>query len=216
MTDKKIKCVLFDMDGTLCNTLLDLARAVQASMMNFGCTPPTDEDVRHFVGNGSFKLIELALPEGRENLLKDAEHYFQQYYRAHLTVHTRPYPGMTELIDALCEKGLKIGVVSNKAQFPLKKIVSAFFPEKFGAVVGGSPDYPLKPAPDMIFRALAALDCKPEETLYVGDSDVDVAAAKNAGTEGAFCDWGFQGADTLLKSGAVNIAFRPSDILEFI
>ena len=103
-----IKCVLFDMDGTLCNTLLDLARAVQAAMVNFGCPQPTDDDVRHFVGNGSFKLIELALPAGREALLKDAEQYFQQYYRAHLTVHTRPYPGITELLEGLKERGIAV------------------------------------------------------------------------------------------------------------
>ena len=161
-----IKCVLFDMDGTLCNTLLDLARAVQAAMANFGCPQPTDDDVRHFVGNGSFKLIELALPAGREALLKDAEQYFQQYYRSHLTVHTRPYDGIPELLQRLSAAGISLGVVSNKAQIPLETIVSTFFPETFGVVVGGSPDYPLKPKPDMIYRALSALGRKPEETLF--------------------------------------------------
>ena len=211
-----IKCVLFDMDGTLCNTLLDLARAVQAAMANFGCPQPTDDDVRHFVGNGSFKLIELALPAGREALLKDAEQYFQQYYRSHLTVHTRPYDGIPELLQRLSAAGISLGVVSNKAQIPLETIVSTFFPETFGVVVGGSPDYPLKPAPDMLLKAMAELGVSENETLYIGDSDVDVRAAKNAEVRGVFCDWGFQGAEVLSEAGAENIAFHPSDILKYI
>lgn len=214
--EKQIKCVLFDMDGTLCNTLLDLARAVQAAMVNFNCPPPSDEDVRHFVGNGSLKLIELALPHGKESYIKDAEQYFQQYYRAHLTVHTRPYDGIPELLQRLSAAGISLGVVSNKAQMPLETIVSTFFPETFGVVVGGSPDYPLKPKPDMIYRALSALGRKPEETLYIGDSDVDVMAANNAGVRGAFCAWGFQGALALRNAGANNIVYQPSEILNFI
>ena len=196
--DGRIKCVLFDMDGTLCNTWLDLARAVQAALAHFGFAPPTDEDVLSFVGNGSFKLIELALPEGKKEYIADAEKYFQQYYRTHLTVHTLPYEGITELVMGLRTRGIKLGVVSNKSVVPLKEITEKFFPGVFDAVYGGCPEMPLKPAP---------------ETLYVGDSDVDVRAAKNAGVSGVFCAWGFQSEDKLVAAGAERVVRHPSEIL---
>lgn len=214
--DGKIKCVLFDMDGTLCNTWLDLARAVQAALTSFGFDPPADEDVLRFVGNGSFKLIELALPADKKEYIVDVEKYFQQYYRSHLTVHTLPYAGIEELLGKLKARGLKLGVVSNKSVAPLKEIADSFFPGIFDVVYGGSPEMPLKPAPDMIEAAMKRLNVTAAETLYVGDSDVDVRAAANARVGGVFCAWGFQSADKLLSSGAERVVFDPSEILSFV
>lgn len=211
--DGRIKCVLFDMDGTLCNTWLDLARAVQAALAHFGFAPPSDEDVLRFVGNGSFKLIELALPAGKKEFIAEVERFFQQYYRSHLTVHTLPYEGITELVMGLRTRGIKLGVVSNKSVVPLKEITEKFFPGVFDAVYGGCPEMPLKPAPDMIKAAMNQLNVTETETLYVGDSDVDVRAAKNAGVSGVFCAWGFQSEDKLVAAGAERVVRHPSEIL---
>lgn len=210
------KCVLFDMDGTLCNTWLDLARAVQAAMIDHSFPPPTDEDVLRFVGNGSFKLIELALPPDKKEYITECERYFQDYYRAHLTIHTAPYAGITETLSELKKRGISLGVVSNKSIGPLTEIVSAFFPMTFGAVFGGSPERPLKPAPDMLLAAAEALGAAKDEVIYVGDSDVDVAAARNAGFKGVFCSWGFQPREKLTAAGAENIIDSPPELINYI
>ena len=207
---------MFDMDGTLCNTWLDLARAVQAAMLRYGFTPPGDDDVLRFVGNGSFKLIRQALPEGKEEYLYEAEKYFQEYYRAHIAVHTAPYDGIPELLGELKERGLKLGVVSNKSADPLKEIVGRFFPGVFDAVYGGTPEMPLKPAPDMIEAAMKQLNVTAAETLYVGDSDVDVRTAENVKVKGVFCSWGFQSGQKLFDAGARIVVESPHRIKDYL
>ena len=204
------------MDGTLCNTWLDLARAVQAAMTHFGFAPPSDEDVLRFVGNGSFKLIELALPEGKKEYIADAEKYFQQYYRTHLTVHTLPYEGITELVMGLRTRGIKLGVVSNKSVVPLKEITEKFFPGVFDAVYGGCPEMPLKPAPDMIKAAMNQLNVTETETLYVGDSGVDMETARRAGVDSAGVTWGFRSVAELRAAYATHIVDSPAEILQII
>ena len=214
--DGRIKCVSFDMDGTLCNTWLDLARAVQAALAHFGFAPPSDEDVLRFVGNGSFKLIELALPAGKKEFIAEVERFFQQYYRSHLTVHTLPYEGITELVMGLRTRGIKLGVVSNKSVVPLKEITEKFFPGVFDAVYGGCPEMPLKPAPDMIKAAMAQLNVTETETLYVGDSDVDIRTAANAGVPCVSVTWGFRTEDFLRASGASTVIHSPLYLLELL
>lgn len=204
--------ILFDLDGTLLDTLEDLSDSVNYALGQFGLPGRTTAEVRRFVGSGAEKLIRRALP-GKEDdpdaLVVLA--VFREYYNAHCRVKTRAYDGIGA---ALVELGKKypIAVVSNKPDGAVKTLCGEYFPGLYA--LGESAGCPRKPAPDMVRKAMAAIGV--ETCVYVGDSDVDVLTAKNAGVSCVSVLWGFQDREDLLAAGAENLCEAPAEMVKMI
>lgn len=199
------KAVLFDLDGTLLDTLGDLHAAVNHVLGEFGYPQRSIEEVCRFVGNGAAQLIRLAVPEGVDFVPVLAA--FQSYYAAHCDILTKPYDG---ILDALAVLGQKypLAVVSNKPDRAVKELAQIYFPGLYAR--GESTDCPRKPAPDMVRKALEAIGA--ERCVYVGDSDVDILTASNAGVPCLSVTWGFRGEEELLKAGAKYLCHDPADL----
>lgn len=193
-TMKKYAAVVFDLDGTLLNTLQDLQSAVNHTMSVLHCPPRTLDEVRLFAGNGIRKLVERSLPADKRDAASADRAFsvFCAYYAAHTADKTLPYPGVREMIGRLRAGGLRLAVVSNKAEFAVRTLCDRFFPAAFSAVVGARENVPKKPDPTGVRAALAELSVTPSQALYVGDSDVDAETAKNAGMDCALVSWGFR------------------------
>ncbi len=190
----KYAAVVFDLDGTLLNTAEDLRGAVNHTMSAFGCPPRTVEEVRLFAGNGIRKLVERSLPEAKRtaDTVERAYRTFCDYYALHTAEKTVPYPGVPALLSLLSGGGLRLAVVSNKAEFAVRSLCEKFFPGVFSAVVGAREGSPKKPDPSGVLAALEKLGVEPCGGLYVGDSDVDGETAKNAGMDCVLVSWGFR------------------------
>ena len=213
-----MKLVIFDLDGTLLNTLDDLADAANHAMTEMGYPVHPVESFRYFVGNGVPKLMERCLPEGERSpeRISEALNIFSEYYSKHSTDKTRPYDGITELLDALREKGVKTAVASNKTDSFTVELVKKFFGERFDFIRGGLPDVPKKPAPDIVFGIMSALGAEAYSTYFAGDSNVDIMTAANAGVTSIGCLWGFRSKEELISAGAVHIAESPEEIYDII
>lgn len=196
MNDFRYTCVIFDMDGTLLYTIDDIAKSVNLTLREFGYPEHTVEEVKSFVNNGAYRLMELALPENArdpENVTAKLARYLE-IYDEHVCEKTRPYDGIPEMLAHLNAAGIKLAVVSNKPDKQAKTLATHCFGEgTFGYVSGTGIGLPTKPDSICTARALAALGAKAEETLYVGDSYVDVLTAKNGGLDCAGVLWGFAG-----------------------
>ncbi len=204
--------VLFDLDGTLLNTLGDLTDAVNHTLRLYEYPARTENEVRSFVGNGVRKLIERALPGGADDPnMENALAEFKRFYTAHCSLRTRPYDGVPEALAALHEAGLKLGVVSNKNDEAVRTLCRVFFGSLVTVAVGGREGVPRKPAPVMPLDALAALAAAPERTLYVGDSDVDAETAQNSGFDCMLVTWGFRSRDEL---AGFDVRYRVDDPAE--
>lgn len=209
----KYKAVLFDMDGTLLDTLADMAAAVNHILSVHGYPLRTEEEVRAFVGNGARKLMERALPpdvtgDDFEALLEE----YRQWYEAHACVKTAPYPGVSAVLAALHRAGVRCAVVSNKPDGATRELAARFFP---GLPAFGQRDgIPAKPAPDMVYHALAELGVEASAAAYVGDSEVDVALARNAGLPLVAVSWGFRGREALEEAGAALVVDDAATLLE--
>lgn len=209
------KLLIFDLDGTLLDTVADLAAACNRVLDEAGFPVYPEMQYRKFVGNGIAKLIERAIPaEARTpELIERLKHRFLEYYTARIDTHTRPYPGIPELLVRLREEGVKLAVASNKFQQGTESLVSKFFPDiPFVAVFGQRTGIPAKPHPAIVAEIIAIAGVGPNDTLYIGDSDVDMLTARNAGVESVGAAWGFRGEKELLESGAGIVAREPSDI----
>ena len=190
--------ILFDLDGTLLDTLEDLRDSVNFALDSFGFPPRTLEEVRQFVGNGAEQLIRLAVPEGTDAaLVPQVLGTFRQHYATNCRNKTRPYPG---IMDALKAHGKEypIAIVSNKPDSAVKDLCALYFPGVFA--LGESADCPRKPAPDMVYKAMKAIDV--EKCVYVGDSEVDVRTARNANVPCLSVLWGFRDREVLEAEGA--------------
>lgn len=187
------------MDGTILNTLCDLAGAVNRTMETMDCPLHTVEEVRQFVGNGIKKLLERALPDGRRSAdeLQRAYGLFCDFYGAHCADETQPYAGIYELLSALKARGVRLATVTNKADFAAKILSEKFFPGLFDETIGAREELPRKPAPDGVYLALRTLDVPPSAAIFIGDSDVDYHTAKNAGVDCALVSWGFRARESL-------------------
>ena len=209
----KYKAVLFDMDGTLLDTLADMAAAVNHILSVHGYPLRTVEEVRAFVGNGARKLMERALPpdvtgDAFEALLEE----YRQWYEAHACVKTAPYPGVPAVLAALHRAGVRCAVVSNKPDGATRELAARFFP---GLPAFGQQDgIPAKPAPDMVYHALAELGVEASAAAYVGDSEVDVALARNAQLPLVAVSWGFRGREALEEAGAALVVDDAATLLE--
>ena len=201
--------VIFDLDGTLLDTLGDLHDAVNASLDAFGYPRRSLEQVRQFVGNGAARLLELAVPEGVDSAPVLA--YFRAYYDAHCRIKTAPYPGIMEALSQI-GRAYPLAIVSNKLDSAVKALCADYFPGIFA--LGDHPGCPRKPAPDMVRKAMDTLGV--EDCLYVGDSEVDVATAKNAGVRCLSVLWGFRDRADLEQAGATHFCGCPAELPELV
>lgn len=209
--------VIFDMDGTILETLEDLCDSVNVTMAQFGYPRRTLEEVRRFVGNGAPKLIERCLPGGPADPgCQEALEFYRAYYDAHARIKTGPYPGIPRLLRILREQGVQIAVVSNKPDEAVKQLAEYYFPGLFPVAIGQRPGFETKPSPDSVFEAMRLLGAEPERSVYVGDSEVDVATAKNAGLPCVTVTWGFRDVDELKACGAETFAHTAEELLELL
>lgn len=214
---QKLKAVIFDLDGTLLDTLADLTVSTNYALRKNGQPERTAQEIQYFVGNGAHKLIERAVPgktvaEVMEQVLRD----FDMHYKIHCKDQTAPYPGIPEMLAALREQRYRLGVVSNKPDFAVQELIPEYFPETFFSVTGERQGMAKKPAPDLLLDSLRRLRADRTEAVYVGDSEVDLEAAKNAGLPCIAVAWGFKGRAFLESLEAAYIADRPEDILTFL
>ena len=203
---------LFDMDGTLLDTLADLTAAVNHTLEQYGYPRRTIEQVRKGLGNGAVKLMAAMLPQGEETPgFADIMRDYRAWYQAHACVETCPYPGVPEMLKRLRQRGCKVAIVSNKPHGAACELAERFFPGV--PTFGERPEIPRKPAPDMVFHALAALGAGKEGAVYVGDSEVDVQTARNAGLPVIGVAWGFRGREALAAAGAETIVDTAAELL---
>ena len=209
----KYRLALFDMDGTILDTLEDLTDATNAALAMHGYPGHSIDAVRSLVGNGIGNLIRSALPSGTDEaeihtVLGD----FKKYYGAHCADKTRPYEGVLEMLHALRAAGVKTAVVSNKADFAVKELAERYFKGLFDMAIGEREGVARKPAPDSVFEVMRAMGAASAECVYIGDSDVDVLTAKNAGIDGIFVTWGFRSEECLRETGAKVLVSTPAQI----
>ena len=197
--------VIFDLDGTLLDTLEDLTDATNAALAAFGYPRRSLEEVRQFVGNGAARLIALAVPEGADP--EPVLAYFREYYDAHCRIKTGPYPGILEALSQIA-RSCPVAIVSNKPDSAVKALCADYFPGIFA--LGEHPGCPRKPAADMVRKAMAAIGAA--DCLYVGDSEVDVETAKNAGVPCLSVLWGFRDRATLEQAGATHFCDHPREL----
>ena len=213
------KLIIFDLDGTLLNTIADLAQSTNHALQALGYPTHPESDYNFMVGNGINKLFERALPKGEkseENVLRVRKE-FVPYYDVHNADKSRPYPGIPELLAALKAEGIQTAVFSNKADAFCGKIIEHYFgPGSFSLVRGSRPGVPTKPDPAGVYSLMADLGAAPESTLFVGDSDVDILTGHNAGLPALGVLWGFRGEAELTAAGADALAAKPEDILAYL
>lgn len=190
--------VIFDLDGTILDTLDDLAAAANHALRQGGFPTRTRDEVRRFVGNGVANLMRRAVPEGTpEDVTMALLREFRAYYASHLSVHTAPYPGVEAMLRALNAAGVRCAVNSNKPDEAVKALCGKFYDGLFAAVLGERAGTPRKPAPDGARMIMRETGAAPERTLYVGDGDADILTAENAGVDGAWVSWGFRTREEL-------------------
>ena len=192
------KAIIFDMDGTVLNTLEDLADSVNASLSHFGLETKSLEEVRWAVGNGVRQLMRTVIPGGEAHpLYQDILQYYVPYYQAHCQIKTRAYEGIPEAMRSLKEMGFRLAIVSNKGDGAVKELNRLYFDGLVDEAIGERPGIRRKPAPDSVLEAVRLLGCSPQEAIYVGDSDVDIDTAANAGMKVIGVGWGFRGREFL-------------------
>ncbi len=205
--------VIFDLDGTLLNTLDDLSNSVNYALRTCGYNERSKQEIRRFLGNGIANLMRKAVPTSADN-----EHYenalavFRKYYMEHCLEYTSPYEGITDLLKTLQTMGYKQAIVSNKLQPAVTQLNERFFNRYIHVAIGESKDIRRKPAPDTVFAALKQLGSSPDTSIYIGDSEVDLSTAHNANMPCISVAWGFRDRDFLEKHQAGIIATHPAEI----
>ncbi|MCH5256957.1 MAG: HAD hydrolase-like protein [Lachnospiraceae bacterium] len=198
-----IDTIIFDLDGTLLNTLEDLTFSVNHALLHCNFPPRTLEEVKDRVGNGVSKLIERCIPDGKDNpLFEETFNIFKEHYEVHCKDMTKPYDGILPLLDELCVKGYKLGIVSNKFDKAVKELNTLYFGDRILSAVGESDKIRKKPAPDTAYQVLEELSSSKDRSIYVGDSGVDVATAANVPMRCISVTWGFRTKEQLLEAGA--------------
>lgn len=208
------KFYIFDLDGTLLNTLDDLWASVNHSLAQNYLPPRSKEEVRSFLGNGAKELLRKSVPSDCDTqTFEQVFSCFRQHYVAHAMDTTRPYEGVIELLAQLKNKGIRTAIVSNKPDAAVQELYHHFFEDVVDIAIGECPEVRRKPSPDMLLKALEQLGCSQEDALYVGDSEVDIATASNSGLPCISVSWGFRDRDFLLTHGATVIIDHPSELL---
>ncbi len=202
----KHSLAIFDLDGTILYTLVDLKNSMNFTLKKFGFPERTLDEVRRFVGNGIKNLIIRAAPKGTdEKTIDEMFEVFNEHYAVHCNDNTKSYDGIDELLKKLKEQKVKTAVVSNKADYAVQTLVKKYFDGLFDYAVGEKQGVRKKPCPDSVNEVLRVLDTPKEAAVYIGDSEVDVATAKNAQMDCIAVDWGFRDREVLINSGATLI-----------
>lgn len=213
----KIDTVIFDMDGTVLNTLEDLTDAVNHVFSQFDLPPRTIDEYRKFFGNGIGYAMRCAAPEGTpDELIDKMIPVFREYYDKHCLDKTKPYDGILELMKSLKAKGYKMAIVSNKIDSAVKELNDRFFSDYVSVAIGEKAKVRRKPAPDTVIAALKELRSERSEAVYIGDSEVDLKTAQNSGLPCIAVLWGFRDRDHLTENGAVLFAEKPADVLSVL
>ncbi len=213
-----IKLAIFDLDGTVCDTIDDLADATNFALGSLGHPTHAVEKYKYFVGNGIPKLIYRALPEKNrtEAEILEAKTLMLNYYGVHFADNSAPYQGIMEMLSSLKEKGIHIAICTNKAHHMAVTIADKIFGGIFEEVIGQQDGRPLKPDPFSPMEIINKFGATPEETVFIGDSGVDMQTAVNTGTHSIGVTWGFRTVDELKENGARHIADTPSEIISII
>ena len=212
----RYKLACFDLDGTLLNTLGGLTRSLNAARRMNNLAPQTEEQVTTFINNGVVKMIERSLAadpgdystELKERILKD----YIAYYNSHVLEETRPYNGMLEALLRLKADGMKLACITNKNDEPAQKLIKQFFPDVFDYVKGSVEGVERKPSPEPIEKCLYSLGVENSDTVYVGDTEVDIMTAVNSGIDSISCTWGYRSRRFLVENGALFICTEPVDL----
>ncbi|MCF0244560.1 MAG: HAD-IIIA family hydrolase [Bacteroidaceae bacterium] len=208
-----MKSIIFDLDGTLLDTLRDLANAVNHALKKNGMPERSIDEVRQFVGNGVRKLMERAVPDGIADDAFDAVFRdFRTYYSEHSLDYTKPYEGIADALRTLKQSGLRMAIVSNKMEEATEALRQHFFADTIETAIGDAPERRRKPAPDGVFEAMRRLGVTADECVYVGDSDVDYLTARNAAVPCISVLWGFRDRTLLESLGATNFCETPQEL----
>lgn len=213
------KLVIFDLDGTLLDTVLDLADATNHALEACGFPVHSPDAFYNFVGRGINNLFRSSLPEKErtEENINRMRSFFIPYYNSHNTDQSRPYQGIPELLRQLTERSIVLAIASNKYQQATEKLIHHFFPTtSFAVILGQREGFPLKPDPAIVRLILERTETQPNEVLYVGDSGIDMQTAANAGVESVGVSWGFRPVSELNANGASHVANTPNDILAYL
>lgn len=214
-----IKAAIFDLDGTLLNTLEDVVNACNYALKKCNFKTHSIEEYKVFVGDGRSKLIERIVPDeykGNDEVKNNVLRLFDEYYSGHMLDMTKPYEGICEMLKSLKEKGVKLAVVSNKPDEFVGGIVKKYFGDTFEIVHGQRTNYPVKPDPTTVYEVIEYFGIKLNESIYVGDSNVDIYTAKNAKVKSIGVAWGFRGEEELREAGADYIVYDSNEITELI
>lgn len=213
----KYRAVLLDMDGTVLNTLSDLHAAVNRSLREFSLPEVSREKVRASLGNGAARLIRCCLPESADDeTAQRVLSFYLPYYDGHCSINTRPYEGIIPVMQRLRSAGVKLAIISNKGDAAVKKLAQEHFPGLLEAAVGESATVRRKPNPDAVLAAAKALGEEIAACVYVGDSEVDIETAKNAGMDCISVSWGFRDREQLITAGAQRLADTPEELEKLI
>jgi phosphoglycolate phosphatase len=212
-----IKAIIFDMDGTILDTLTDIKLSVNHALSIKNYPLKSDEDIKKAVGNGAYKLIERVVPSGLlDHEIKEVFLLYQDYYDQNSNTHTKPYQDILRLLKTLKDYGFLLGVVSNKFEHLVAELNMKMFENLFDISIGEVKGIPIKPNPDMLYKALDILNLKNNEVLFVGDSEVDMDTAKNANIMSVGVTWGFRDTELLIKHHAKYIIKNPFDLIDVI
>ena len=212
------KLVIFDLDGTLLNTLTDLANACNAALRACALEEHPTDAYKTYVGDGVYKLIERMVPKEyrNDNMIQHVKEIFDAHYAEHSLDHTKPYEGILELIISLRNQGIHCAVASNKPHEYTKELVKKMFGERIELAFGKRIDVPAKPNPAIVLEIIKHFNMQLEECLYVGDSDVDIYTAKNAGLTSVGVLWGYRTENELASAGAKYMVKNPKDLQQLI
>lgn len=212
-----MKTVIFDLDGTILDTIEDIAGAVNYILEKYEMPLRTVKEVRMFVGNGLLNLLKRCVPKGTaDETIKEMFPDFVAFYKSHDDIRTKPYDGIPEAIKELKEKGYKLAVASNKRQEAVEDLCHKFYEGLFDDMAGDKEGFNIKPAPDMIERIMNNLGTVKSDVIYVGDSEVDILTSSNADIKGIFVSWGFRDKELLKEKGAEIIVDSPDELIEMI
>ena len=209
----RYRAVLFDMDGTVLDTLTDLYDSVNYSLSRFSLPPVSREHVRQNLGNGAVYLINHCIPaDASQDLQEQVLAFYKPWYDAHCRIKTAPYAGILPLMQTLRREGILLAIVSNKPDTAVQELAETFFPGLMAFVVGESASVRRKPAPDTVLTAAEQMNVSVEQCVYIGDSEVDIQTARNAGMDCIAVTWGFRDEPQLLEAGAAVLAHTPEEL----
>lgn len=215
----KYNTIIWDLDGTLLNTLDDLMDSANAALSHYGIEKRTRDEIRAFVGNGVLKLMEQAVPQGREHPdFEDIYAFFKEHYGKNCNNKTKIYDGLENVLKGFYASGYKMAIVSNKLDSAVKALNGLYFSDIISVAIGEAEDRGIKkkPAPDTVFEAMRMLGAEKDKTVYIGDSEVDILTAANAGIDCISVLWGFRDEKELLKNGAAALVKTPEELESYI